>query len=135
VLCNAHPQTLVTERWLEDVRSSLRAEQPTKKAGKAASAARRNERAAAPALSPRALAEADARASVAEAELLAMLGLEEPEAVAAKSKNRGKATRRCTLIRDTGWGYLRGRADGSTTSQQLGMEEAPGVVKPPWAWA
>ncbi len=26
VLCNAHPQTLVTERWLEDVRSSLRAE-------------------------------------------------------------------------------------------------------------
>ncbi len=70
---------------------------------------------------------------MAEAELLAMLGLEEPEAVAAKSKNRGKA--RCTLIRDTGWGYLRGRADGSTTSQQLGMEEAPGVVKPPWAWA
>ena len=43
VLGNAHPDTLYTERWLEDARSSMRAEQPTKKAGKAA--ARRNERA------------------------------------------------------------------------------------------
>ncbi len=73
----------------------MRSEQPTKKAGKAA--ARRNERAAAPALSPTALAEASA--SAAEAELLAMLDLEESEVVAradgrsgsAKSKTGGKA--------------------------------------------
>jgi hypothetical protein len=98
VLGNAHPQTLVTERWLEVVRSSMRSEQPTKTAGKAA--ARRKERAAAPALSPTALAEAEARASAAEAELLAMLDLEEPEVVAradgrsgsAKCKTGGKAS-------------------------------------------
>ena len=97
VLGNAHPQTLVTQRCLEDVRSSMRAQQPTKKAGKAA--ARRNERVATPALSPTALADAEARASAAEAELLAMLDLEEPEVAAvadgrsgsAKSKTVGKA--------------------------------------------
>ena len=97
VLGSAHPQTRLTEQWLEHVRLSMRAEQPTKKAGKAV--ARRNERAAAPALSPTALAEAEARASAAEAELLAMLDLEEPEVVAtadgrsgsAKSKTGGKA--------------------------------------------
>jgi multidrug resistance efflux pump len=97
VLGSAHPQTHSAEEWLEHVRSSMRAEQPTKKVGKAA--ARRNERAAAPALSSTALAEAEARASAAEAELLAMLDLEEPEVAAradgrsgfAKSKTRGKA--------------------------------------------
>ena len=89
VLGNAHPQTLDTEWSLEQLRSSMRAEQPTRTAGKAA--ARRNERAAAPTLSPTALAEAEARASAAEAELLAMLDLEEPK-VAATSKKGGKAT-------------------------------------------
>jgi predicted ABC-class ATPase len=68
VLGSAHSRTLVTERWLEDVRSSMRAEQPTRTGGKVA--ARRNVRAAAPALSPTAL-----RASAAEAELIAMLDL------------------------------------------------------------
>jgi hypothetical protein len=78
----------------------MRAEQPTRTGGKVA--ARRNERAAAPALSPTALAEAEARASAAEAELLAMLDLEELEAWAgdgslgkskgsAKGKARGAA--------------------------------------------
>jgi hypothetical protein len=98
--CSATPilrRTRRTERWLEHVRSAVRAEHPTKRAGKAA--ARRNERAAAPALSPTALADAEARASAAEAELLAMLDLEAPEAAAradgrsgsAKSKTGGKA--------------------------------------------
>ena len=73
----------------------MRAEQPTRTAGKAA--ARRIERAAVPSLSPTALAEAEARARAAEAELLAMLDLEEPEAGAAgrsgsaKGKAKGKA--------------------------------------------
>ena len=97
VLSSAHPTTLLAEEWLEHVRSSMRAEQPTTNFGKAA--AQRNERAAAPALSPTALAEAEARVSAAEAELLAMLDLEEPEVAAvadgrsgsAKSKTGGKA--------------------------------------------
>ncbi len=95
LLGNAHPQTLEIERRLEDVRFSMAAEQPTKRAGKAS--LRRNERAAAPALSPTALADAEARASAAE--LLAMLDLEEFEEAAAangrsgsaKSKTGGKA--------------------------------------------
>jgi hypothetical protein len=91
VLGSAHPATLLAEEWLEHVRSSMHAEQPTKKAGKAA--ARRNERVPAPALPSTALAEAEARASVAEAELLAMLDLEEPDGRSgpAKSKMGGKA--------------------------------------------
>jgi hypothetical protein len=95
VLGNAHPHTLGTERWLEALRTSLRAERPTRAAGKAAT--RRDERAAAPALTPTALAEAEARARAAEAELLAMLDLDEPGAAAlggsgsAKSKTVGKA--------------------------------------------
>ena len=94
VLGHDHPWTLTTARTLEHVRSAMRAKQPTRTGGKAA--ARRNERAAAPALSPTALAEAAARASAAEAELLAMLDLEEPEAGAgsgsgsAKGKPKGK---------------------------------------------
>jgi hypothetical protein len=92
---NAHPHTLGTERLLEALRTSVRAEHPTRVAGKAAT--RRDERAAAPALSPTALAEAEARARAAEAELLAMLDLDEPGAAAlggsgsAKSKRGGKA--------------------------------------------
>jgi multidrug resistance efflux pump len=89
VLGNTHPQTLGTKRWLEGVRSSMRAEQPTNKAGKAA--ARRNERAAAPALSPTALADAEARASAAEAELLAMLDLDELEVAARADGRSGSA--------------------------------------------
>ena len=71
------------------MRSAMRAEQPTRKAGKAA--ARRNERAAAPELSPAALAEAEARASAAEAEQLAMLDLEEPEVAATAFGRSGSA--------------------------------------------
>ncbi len=97
VLGSAHPETLGSERWLERVRSSMSAESPTRFAAKAS--ARRNERAAAPTLSPTALADAEARARLAEAELLAMLDLEEPEVPAraggrsgsAKSKTGGKA--------------------------------------------
>ena len=95
VLGNAHPQTRATERQLEHVRSSMRPEQPTTIAGKAA--ARRNERAPAPALSSMELAEAEARASVAEAELLAMLDLEKIEAAAADGRSgsaKGKGGKR-----------------------------------------
>jgi hypothetical protein len=94
-----HPSTLATARSLEHVRSAiLRPEQPTKTGGKAA--ARRTERAAAPALSPTALAEAEAKARAAEAELLAMLDLEEPKAGAgarsgsAKGKAKGPGDKR-----------------------------------------
>ena len=101
LLGNAHPHTLDTQQWIENVRALIRASQPTRPAGKAA--ARRNERVASPALSPAALAEAEARARVAEAELLAMLDLEEPGmeagsgsglasvACKAKGKTKGKA--------------------------------------------
>jgi hypothetical protein len=97
VLGNTHPDTLAAAKWLEHVRSAMRVEQPTGTGGKAA--ARRDERAAAPALSPTALVEAEARARAAEAELLAMLDLEGLEAAApvgggsgsAKGKAKGKA--------------------------------------------
>jgi hypothetical protein len=92
VLGNAHPDTLMTARSLENVRSDMRAEQPTRAGGKAA--VRRIKRAAAPALSPTALAEAEARARAAEAELVAMLDLEELEAGAgggSSGKGRGSA--------------------------------------------
>ena len=90
-----HPQTLLTAQSLEHVRSAMRAAQLTRTGGKAA--VRRTERAAAPALSPTALAEAEARASAAEAELLAMLELEEPEVAAADGRSgsaKGKAGKR-----------------------------------------
>ncbi len=87
VLGDAHPRTLVVAQSLENVRSAMRAEQPTRTAGKAA--ARCTERAAAPSLSPTALAEAETRARAAEAELLAMLDLEEPQA-GAGSGSAGK---------------------------------------------
>jgi hypothetical protein len=94
VLGNAHPQTLSTSRSLDMV-SGMRAVQPTRTGRKAA--ARRIEGAAAPALSPTAMAEAEVRARAAEAELLAMLDLEEPAAGAGgrsgspKGKTRGNA--------------------------------------------
>jgi hypothetical protein len=87
-----HPDTLSTALSLGQVRSDMRAEQPTRMGGKAAT--RRAERAAAPALSPTALAEAEAKARAAEAELLAMLDLEEPEAGVgggSSGKSKGKA--------------------------------------------
>jgi hypothetical protein len=74
ILGSAHPDTLATAECLESVRSEMRAMQPTKKG---VTAAARNERAAASPLSPTALAEAEARAAAAEAELLAMLELDE----------------------------------------------------------
>ena len=75
-----HPDTLGNAQLLEIVRSAiLRAEQPARMGGKAA--ARRIERAVAPALSPTALA---------EAELLAMLDLEEPKAGAAERSGSAK---------------------------------------------
>ena len=95
VLGDAHPRTLVVAQSLHNVRSAMRAEQPTKTVRKAAS--RRTDRAAVPALSPTALAEAEARARAAEAELLAMLDLDEPQAKAgggsstAKGEAKGQA--------------------------------------------
>ena len=96
VLGDAHPQTIGAAKSLENVRSFMRAEQPTRTAGKAA--ARRIERAATPAPSPAALAEAEARARAAEAELLAMLDLEEPRAGAglASGKGNGKSKGRAS---------------------------------------
>jgi hypothetical protein len=87
VLGKAHPDTLATAECLADTRSKFRAEQPTKRGGKAA--ARREERADASALSPTALVEAETKARVAEAELLAMLELE--EATSAKGPAKGHA--------------------------------------------
>jgi hypothetical protein len=84
------------------MRSAMRAEQPTRTAGKAA--ARRTEHAAAPALSPTALAEAEARARAAEADLLAMLNLEEPEAGAAGRSGAAK-------------GMAKGKAKGQAKGQ------------------
>jgi hypothetical protein len=91
VLGDAHPKTLSAARSLEHVRSGMRAGQPTSTGGKAA--ARSNKRAAAPALSPTALAEVAARASTAEVELLAMLDLEEPRGGSGKGKGRAKGRR------------------------------------------
>jgi len=62
----------------------MRSERPSKRGGKAT--ARRHEHAAAPALSPTALEEADARARAAEAELLAMLDLEDEGAGGASGE-------------------------------------------------
>jgi hypothetical protein len=88
-LGNTQPETLATAQSLENVRSAmLRAEEPTTKGGKAA--ARRIERAAAPVLSPTALAEVEARARAAEAELLAMLDLEEPASEAGAGADRAR---------------------------------------------
>ena len=66
----------------------MRANQPTKKGAKATA---RKERAATAPLSPTALAEAVARAGVAEAELLAMLELEEAGDCESKGKAKGRA--------------------------------------------
>jgi hypothetical protein len=90
VLGSAHPDTLAAAESLESVRSKLRAKQPTEKGVKAAAA--RKERAAAAPLSPTELAEAEARAGAAEAELLAMLELEE---LGVDGKSKGKATGVC----------------------------------------
>ena len=102
VLGHAHPRTLECVASLETVRSAMRAEQPTRMAGKAA--ARRTERAAVPSLSPTALAEAEARARAAEAELLAMLDLEEPLAGAGSGsgKGKGKVTGRASKAKGHG---------------------------------
>jgi hypothetical protein len=88
VLGSAHPHTPAAAESLDFVRSKLRAKQPTKKGVEAAA---RKERAAAAPLSPTALAEAEARAGAAEAELLAMLELGEL-GVDGKSKGNLKAT-------------------------------------------
>ena len=75
VLGSAHPDTLATAEDLEVVRldflrSEMRAKQPTKKGAKAAA---RKERVAAAPLSPTALAEVEARAAAAAAELMSRL--------------------------------------------------------------
>ena len=74
----------------------MRAKQPTKQGVKATA---RKERAAAAPLSPTALALPEARAGAAEAELLAMLELEEAGGDGkskgnAKGKAKGKASKR-----------------------------------------
>ncbi len=88
VLGNAHPDTLASAEDLESARSAMRATQPTKKGVKAAA---RKERAAESPLSPTALVEAEVRAAAAEAELLAMLELEEVGSAGASSSAKGKA--------------------------------------------
>jgi hypothetical protein len=77
---------------LQDVRSAMHAEQPTKSGGKPP--ARRKERTAASPLSATALAEAEAKAAAAEVELLAMLELEEGAAGKAKSSAKGNKGKR-----------------------------------------
>jgi hypothetical protein len=89
VLGNAHPNTLSFAQSLELVRSRMHAEQPTTGRGKAS--VRRSKRAAAPALSPTALAEAEEKASAAEAELLAMLDLEDSQTGGGSGSAKGKA--------------------------------------------
>ena len=81
--CSATPILMplsVRRAWGTCGRLCVQSSRPLETGGKAA--ARRNERAAAPALSPAALAdsEAEVRARAAEAELLVMLDLEEAEA-------------------------------------------------------
>ena len=92
VLGNGHPLTLTMAESLQDARSDMRTEQPTKSGGKPA--ARRKERTAASPLSATALAEAEAKAGAAEAELLAMLELEEGAAGSAKHKPKGNKGKR-----------------------------------------
>jgi hypothetical protein len=87
VLGSAHPQTLAAADSLEDVRSAMRSER-TKRGGKATA---RQERSVAPALSVNELAEAKAR--VAEAELLAMLELDEAARAGAGGSAKGKPGR------------------------------------------
>ena len=95
MLGSAHPDTLDNAKYLEIVQSAMRAKQPTKKGVKAAA---RKERAAESPLSPTALVEAEVRAAAAEAELLAMLELEEVGSAgassSAKGKVKGKASKR-----------------------------------------
>ena len=89
VLGSAHLDTLDSVQALEFLRSQMHAKPPTKKGVKAAA---RMELAAAAPLSPTALAEAELRAGAAEAELLAMLELEEA-GVVGESKGKAKGTR------------------------------------------
>ena len=84
----AHRETLVTAQCLETVRSGveMHAEQPSERGGKVA--AWRKECAARSSLSPTAIVEAEAQAKAAEADLLAMLELEEA-GVQGTSKSNG----------------------------------------------
>ena len=94
VLGSAHPDTLDCAQrlnCLKSVRSAMRAEPRTKRGGKATA---RKERAAAPSLSPTALAEVEAQARAAEAELLAMLESEAGAAGSAKGSAKGKKGKR-----------------------------------------
>jgi hypothetical protein len=91
VLGSAHPDTLATARYLESVQWHMRAKHPTKKGVKAAA---RKERAAASPLSPTALAEAEAMVAATEAELLAMLELEEVGSACAAHRAQPRARRR-----------------------------------------
>jgi hypothetical protein len=89
VLGSAHPDTLTAAEYLESV-SALRAKQPTKRGVKAVA---RKERAAGAQLSPTQLAEAEARSRAAEAELLAMLELDDPKPAGNSKGKTGKAKR------------------------------------------
>ena len=111
VLGKEHPDTLACASNLEHVRSAMRAAQPTRAGGKAA--ARRTERAAAPALSPTALAEAEARARAAEAELLALLDLEEPEVGGGRIFEQGQGQ---------GQGQGEGHWQGNGQERQVGAD-------------
>jgi hypothetical protein len=97
VLGRDHPAALKTAKDLEFVQSAMRATQPTKKVVKAKESTKRGVKAAAraaSALSPTELAEAEARAGEAEAELLAMLDLEEAEG--SNPPKGGKSNRKAS---------------------------------------
>ena len=101
VLGTAHPVTLGAAKNLDNLQWNMRSGQPTnwrrtKRGSK--DPARPNERVVARALSPTALGEAEARARAAEAELLAMLDLEDERAGGASVSAKGQAK-----------GQLRGR--------------------------
>jgi hypothetical protein len=92
VLGPSHPTTLSAAESLDNVQSVMRSGRPTdlsrtKRGSKAA--ARPSERVVTRALSPTALVEAEARARAAEAELLAMLDVEDEGAGGASGQAKG----------------------------------------------
>jgi hypothetical protein len=94
VLGSSHPDTLATVKYLEYVRSQVLAK-PTKSQHPVRTNVRskRHSSTVEP-LSQTQLAEAEARSRAAEAELLAMLELDDREAENAKGKSNGKAKKR-----------------------------------------
>ena len=99
MLGNAHSDALKRAQNLENLRSAIMRKASARLRHGRKAAALRNERAATPALSPTALEEAEARARVAEAELLAMLAgaqgavAEKGEALQAELEKEARVTK------------------------------------------